>query len=61
MSRADAENQAILKAAFADYWREYAALCASIPVRDGPPRCPRCGSYQWVYKGDRQVCSDCGQ
>lgn len=24
-----------------------------------PPRCPRCGSYAWVYKGDRQVCADC--
>jgi hypothetical protein len=25
------------------------------------PRCPRCGSYVWVYKGDRQVCGDCGR
>jgi len=25
-----------------------------------PPRCPRCGSYAWVYKADRQVCADCG-
>ena len=28
---------------------------------EGPPRCPRCGSYQWTYKGDRQVCADCGR
>jgi len=28
---------------------------------NGPPRCPRCGSYQWIYKGDRQVCADCGR
>jgi len=26
-----------------------------------PPRCPRCGCYQFVYKGDRQVCADCGK
>jgi len=25
-----------------------------------PKRCPRCGSYRWVYKGDRQVCDACG-
>jgi len=24
-----------------------------------PPRCPRCGCYQFVYKGDKQVCADC--
>jgi hypothetical protein len=24
-------------------------------------RCPRCGCYQWIYKGDRQVCADCGR
>jgi ribosomal protein S27AE len=24
-------------------------------------RCPRCGSYKWVYKGDRQICADCGK
>lgn len=28
---------------------------------ENPPRCPRCGSYAWVYKGDRQVCADCGR
>ena len=28
---------------------------------DDPPRCPRCGSYKWIYKGDRQVCADCGR
>jgi hypothetical protein len=26
---------------------------------DNPPRCPRCGCYQWIYKGDKQVCADC--
>jgi hypothetical protein len=26
-----------------------------------PRRCPRCGSYKWIYKGDRQVCADCGR
>ena len=29
--------------------------------REGPPRCPRCGSYKWIYQGDRQVCADCGR
>lgn len=29
--------------------------------RNDPPRCPRCGCYQWIYKGDRQVCADCGR
>jgi hypothetical protein len=23
------------------------------------PKCPDCGSQEWVYKGDRQVCVDC--
>ena len=27
---------------------------------DGPPRCPRCGCYQWIYKGGTQQCADCG-
>ena len=61
--RADAENQAILKAAFPHYWIEYAAFVAPRAVgatpREGPPRCPRCGCYQWIYKGDKQVCADC--
>jgi len=26
-----------------------------------PPRCPRCGCYQFIYKGDKQVCRDCGR
>jgi len=26
-----------------------------------PRRCPRCGSYAWIYKGDRQLCADCGR
>lgn len=25
------------------------------------PRCPRCGSYRWVYKGGAQACADCGR
>jgi len=25
-----------------------------------PPRCPRCGSYEWIYKGGKQVCAACG-
>ena len=29
-------------------------------VGEAARRCPRCGSYSWVYKGDRQVCADCG-
>jgi hypothetical protein len=28
---------------------------------DDPPRCKVCGSYKWIYKGDRQVCADCGR
>lgn len=28
---------------------------------DDVPRCPRCGSYAWIYKGDRQVCAECGK
>ena len=30
-------------------------------LADEPRRCPRCGSFAWVYKGDRQVCADCGK
>jgi hypothetical protein len=30
-------------------------------LRADPPRCPRCGCYQFVYKGDRQCCADCGR
>jgi hypothetical protein len=26
-----------------------------------PPRCPRCGSYSWEYRGGVQQCSDCGK
>jgi len=22
--------------------------------------CPVCGCYQFIYQGDKQVCSDCG-
>jgi len=55
--RGDSENQAILKAAFPHYWREYAEL---VELKQ-PPRCPVCGSYAWTYRGDAQVCSDCGR
>jgi hypothetical protein len=27
--------------------------------RDDTPRCPRCGSYAWIYQGAQQVCADC--
>jgi len=30
-------------------------------LQNVPPRCPRCGCYQFVYQGDRQVCADCGR
>lgn len=29
--------------------------------RPEPRRCPVCGCYQFVYKGDKQVCRDCGR
>ena len=54
-ARADPENQAILKTAFARYWTEYRDIVA----KRRAPSCPHCGSYQWVYQGDRQVCADC--
>lgn len=24
-------------------------------------RCSQCGSTEWIYKGDRQVCAECGR
>ncbi len=30
-------------------------------LTDDAPHCPRCGSYQWIYKGGAQVCADCGR
>jgi hypothetical protein len=55
--QADTHNQAILRSAFAHYWREYAEI-----VEQRRPRwCPICGCYQFVYQGDRQVCADCGR
>lgn len=55
--RADAENQAILKTAFAHIWREYAEI---VELKQ-PPHCPVCGSYTWMYQGGKQVCADCGR
>jgi len=55
--RADPQNQAILKTAFGHYWAEY----REIVERRRPPQCPICGSYTWTYRGDAQVCSDCGR
>jgi len=26
-----------------------------------PLLCPICGSHRWFYRGDRQVCADCGK
>lgn len=40
-------------AALQDAWRDR--------DKDEPRRCPRCGSYVWVYKGSVQVCADCGK
>jgi hypothetical protein len=42
----------------------YAAVLTTwtvVRAKPEPPRCPRCGCYQFVYKGDRQVCRDCGR
>jgi predicted RNase H-like HicB family nuclease len=33
---------------------------ALILAAANPRRCPVCGCYQFIYKGDRQVCADCG-
>lgn len=57
---ADAENRAILLAAFPHVWSEYAEL-AILTDKDEPRRCPVCGCYQVTYQGDRQVCADCGR
>jgi len=60
---ADAENRAILLAAFPHYWSEYAelAILKEQTGKDEPRRCPVCGCYQFTYKGDRAVCADCGK
>jgi hypothetical protein len=49
-----------ISAKFAELEYRFAALEAHL-LGDDPPRCPRCGSYAWIYKGDRQVCADCGK
>ena len=43
-------------------WRRMKAAqrAAARQEKPEPPRCPRCGCYEWIYKGDRQVCADCG-
>lgn len=56
-ARADPENQAIIRTAFARYWTEYRDIVA----KRRAPSCPVCGSYQWVYKGGAQCCADCGR
>ena len=46
----------------ADMWVAWKAI---MDLRDSeqpePRRCPVCGCYQFIYKGDRQVCADCGR
>ena len=42
----------------AEIEREVKALLRELHA--DPPRCPRCGSDSWTYKGDKQVCHDCG-
>jgi hypothetical protein len=34
---------------------------SGLAVTATPRRCPVCGCYQFIYKGDRQVCADCGR
>jgi len=55
--RADPHNQAILREAFRHVWIEYRQLCE----RQRAPSCPSCGSYQFTYQNDKQVCGECGK
>jgi hypothetical protein len=56
---------------FLAQWKGHAGILRSVEdalaflreatSKSEPPRCPKCGCYQFVYKGDRQVCADCGR
>ena len=39
---------------------EWPCACG-MAAKDEPRRCPRCGSFAWVYKGGVMQCADCGR
>jgi hypothetical protein len=42
--------------------KDYARFCSpACEVEFQVPRCPRCGSVETRYDGDREVCGECGK